>query len=114
MKVSVVVEDDSGHKFHGEVELKPQRKSGKSAHSPKAVARASVKGVSAPAAVRVLWEKGKFKTAQTFGEIERELGELEYNFPKNTLTMALGSAAYLTRRGARGSYRWIQKYKAGA
>lgn len=114
MKVSVVVEDDSGHKFDGEVELKPQRKTGKSGHSPKAVAHASAKGVSAPEALKVLWEKGWFKTSLTFGEIERELGKLGNNFPKNTLTMALGRAVYLTRKGASGSYRWIQKYKAEA
>lgn len=114
MKVSLVVEDDAGRKFHGEVKLKSQRGTAKPAHSSKAVAHNPATAIKATGAVRILWEKGAFKAAQNLSAIEKELGDLDYNFPKNTLTMALGSAKYLTRRGARGNYRWIQKYKAGA
>ena len=64
-------------------------------------------------AVKAAYEKGVFKTEQNLGAIEKALAGLEFNFPKSTLMMALGSASYLTRRGKTGNFRWIQKYKPG-
>lgn len=116
MKMSVVVVDESGRRFEGEVALKPQTHSRKVTAPPSALSRAPDRDrpASAPQAVSALWKKGTFRTPQSFGTIETALSELEYNFPKPTLMMALGSAPFLTRRGPRGNYRWIQKYKAGS
>ena len=116
MRISVLVEDDLGHKFQGEAVLQPQRKASAAPRqrSTSSHSASSGKPPKPKHALKMLYEKGVFKTDQTFGAIEVELGRLEYNFPKPTLMMALGSVPFLTRRGAKGSYRWVQKYKPGA
>lgn len=115
MKVSLTVEDDSGHVYTGQVILKPENRARK---------RTIAKPVHAPApgaahptrvtdALKRLHEAGKFKKEMTLKNVE-ELAKMECNFPKPTLMMALSRAKFLTRRGKAGSYRWIQKYKGRA
>lgn len=116
MKISVIMEDDSGRQFHGEAVLSPRRRGGRSARRGETAthSRASGRAPKPKDALRVIYEKGVFKDEKNLASIQAELAKLEYNFPKSTLMMALGSASYLTRRGTRGNFRWIQKYKPGA
>jgi|GEM_PF-2147143 hypothetical protein len=115
MKVTVPVEDDSGGQFSGEAVLKPRSKGATAIRREKAPAyvRASNKPPKPKHVLKGLHEKGVFKAEKTFAAIEQEVANLECNFPRSTLMMALGSARFLTRRGTKGNYRWIQKYKPG-
>lgn len=115
MKVSVLVEDDSGQQYRGEIILKPHHRGKMATSQEKAAghAHASSKPPKPKHALRTLHEKGVFRTEKTFGAVEQEVAKLECNFPKPTLMMALGSAPFLTRRGTKGNFRWIQKYKPG-
>ena len=117
MKVSVIVKDNSGNIFEGEADLRLKR------HGIKSVAARRALPGSSPAAaaesghprtptdgLRRLYEKGVFKAQREFKEVEEELAKIDCNFPKPSLAKALERAEFLTRRGKRGSYRWIQKY----
>jgi hypothetical protein len=66
--------------------------------------------MSCPSALGELWKDEKFKQALSFPDIQAALGIEGYNFPRNTVMMALQSADFLTRRGGRGNYTWTQKY----
>ena len=107
MKIRIEVITDDGMVFHGETELVRAQK-----HEP-AFPRAhetKTGNVKCPDAVRDLWQKGKFKLSSSFATIKDELSQSGFNFPDNTLMMALSSARYLTRRGSKGSYTWSQRH----
>lgn len=65
--------------------------------------------ISATERVQYLWEKGTFKSAQAFSAIDEQLAKSGYNFSTAELGMALLRAPYLTRKGKRGGYTYIQK-----
>ena len=65
--------------------------------------------ISATDRLQYLWESGLFKTAKKVSEIDSILAKQEYNFTAAELGMALKRAPYLTRKGKRGSYTYIQK-----
>jgi len=65
----------------------------------------------APQALKVLWARKFFDGKERrFQEIKKELSKLGCNPSDKTLHMALKNAKYLTRRGKRGHYLYIQKY----
>jgi hypothetical protein len=68
----------------------------------------------APQALKHLWEKkffdGKYRK---FTAIKKEIGKLHCNPSDQTMQAALGAAKYLTRKGQRGNYSYIQKYPSG-
>jgi hypothetical protein len=109
MKVILKIEDDSGRIYQGEILLgaqgaakKIQRKKEKHAvsESPRTPARS-------------LHAQGVFKSERALAVVEAELAKIDCNFPKASLAKALERADFLTRRGTRGSYRWIQKFNPG-
>jgi len=114
MKVRLMIEDDSGRTYSGEVALdshgfakKVQQKQPKTKQAPG--------GPKKPTeALQHLFEKGLFKAELSLGKVESELGKIDCNFPKASLAKALERADFLTRRGTRGNYRWIQRHKPGA
>ncbi len=63
-----------------------------------------------PHLLRELWSQGFFSSEKTFPSIKVELGKLGSNPSDPNLGMALGDATFLTRRGKRGKYRYIQKH----
>jgi len=65
---------------------------------------------TAPEALKFLWRKKFFKEERSFWEIKKEVGKLECNPSDPNLHMALKYAKYLTRRGSKGTYSYIQKY----
>jgi hypothetical protein len=65
--------------------------------------------ISATNQLQNLWEKGVFKVAKKISEIDTCLAKDGYNFTPAELGMGLKRAAYLTRKGKRGAYTYIQK-----
>lgn len=65
--------------------------------------------ISATARLQHLWKTGLFRTAKKLSEIDAALAKQEYNFTTAELGMALKRAPYLTRKGKRGGYTYIQK-----
>jgi len=65
---------------------------------------------TAPAALKILWEEKVLKNWKKIPEIIKELSKREYNFPLKSVDMALRRATYLTHKGKRGGYEYIQKY----
>lgn len=116
MRVKLTIEDDSGRTYRGEVVL-DSRGSAKTVErrgprpKPKHISSDPKKPTRA---LKHLHEKGIFKTERNLGEVETELGKMDCNFPKPSLAMALERADFLTRRGTRRNYRWIQRYKPDA
>ena len=60
--------------------------------------------------VLILWEEKFFRATRTTPEIVEALAQRENHFPTNALSMALERAKFLTRRGKKGAYEYIQQY----
>ena len=65
---------------------------------------------TAPQALKSLWKGKIFLKAKDFRSIEQVLEKRGYNFTEKNLLMALKSARFLTRRGNKGNYKYIQKH----
>jgi hypothetical protein len=65
---------------------------------------------TATEALTVLWKEGFVRNWQSKPKIVAHLAETEHHFEGPELGMALKRARYLSRRGERGSYEYIQKY----
>ncbi|MGH9427353.1 MAG: hypothetical protein ACRD2L_13750 [Terriglobia bacterium] len=113
MKVRLTIEDDAGRTYHGQVVL-VSRHATKSARKKSAPRHASGDPRTPAQALKLLHTQGIFKTERTLRVVETELAKMDCNFPKASLAKALERADFLTRRGTRGNYRWIQRFKPGA
>lgn len=65
---------------------------------------------SATEALKILWEDEFFSTWKLKGPVVEALAKKGNHFSDAELGMALMRAGYLTRRGKRGQYEYIQKY----
>lgn len=65
---------------------------------------------TAPTALRILWKEGVFSTPKNVRTIEGELAKRGYNFGDKNLMMALRSSKFLTRKGQKGSFSYVQKH----
>jgi hypothetical protein len=65
---------------------------------------------SATDAMKILWEEKFFSTWKQKGPVVEALAKRGNHFSDAELGMALMRASYLTRRGKRGQYEYIQKY----
>lgn len=65
---------------------------------------------TAPGALKILWKEKIFMKSKDVKAIENELEKRGYNFGDKALMMALKGAKFLTRKGARGSYQYVQKH----
>ena len=65
---------------------------------------------TATGTLSLLWSDEFFKSWQTSPQIVERLAQDGYHFSTPELLMALKRAKYLTRRGKRGSYEYIQKH----
>src|SRR6266536_4335264 len=98
MKVKIELITDEGAVFHGDANLiRVTSRSTQTRISPSPLKSGKV---SCRDAVRQLWQKGKFGPALSFSDVKNELAKDGFNFPNNTLMMALSTATYLTRRGS--------------
>ena len=65
----------------------------------------------APQALKYVWEKKFFdKHQRKFQEIKDEISKIGCNPSDETLHMALKGAKYLTRKGKKGKFLYIQKF----
>jgi hypothetical protein len=65
---------------------------------------------SATEALRILWEDEFFVTWKQKAPVVEALAKMGNHFSDAELGMALMRASYLTRRGKRGQYAYIQKF----
>lgn len=65
--------------------------------------------ISATEQTLILWKSGFFKVAKKLRQVDEKLMAAEYNFSVAELGKALERAYYLTRRGKRGAYEYVQK-----
>jgi hypothetical protein len=65
---------------------------------------------TAPDALRLLWQEKVFLKPKDVRTIEAELAKRGYNFADKNLMMALKDAKFLTRKGERGNYSYVQKH----
>lgn len=65
---------------------------------------------TATEALLMLWREGFFRKWQSTPNVVEHLAGREHHFEGPELGMALKRARYLSRRGKRGSYEYIQKY----
>ena len=56
-----------------------------------------------------LWQKGFFSQERTFAQVVKKLGALGSNPQPPALSKALSRAQFITTRGKRGQYRYVQK-----
>jgi len=61
-------------------------------------------------AIESLWKEKVFSQPKRISEVKKELTARGYNFSDPTIAMALKSAVYLTRKGKRGDFSYVQKY----
>jgi hypothetical protein len=110
MKITIQIVDGTGNVYAGEAVLEHVSGDRRGVNRVKSKPRNPSSKVSCPSAINGLWKKEKFKQVRSFVDVKAALAEDGYNFPRNTVMMALQSAAFLTRHGGRGSYVWTQKY----
>lgn len=60
--------------------------------------------------LKVLWSEKFFEKWEKVSEITKNFCKDHHHFSNAELGMALKRAKYLTRRGKRGSYEYIQKH----
>ena len=65
---------------------------------------------TAPDALKILWKEKVFFKPKDVKTIEAELEKRGYNFNDKNLMMALKLSKFLTRKGNRGNYLYVQKY----
>ena len=66
--------------------------------------------LTAPQALRILWQEKVFLKPKDVRTIEAELAKGGYNFTDKNLMMALKDAKFLTRKGDKGNYTYVQKH----
>jgi hypothetical protein len=67
---------------------------------------------SVPQLLKDLWGQGFFSSEKQFQSVKNQLSKVGSNPSDAALRMALNRAKFLTQRGTRGDYRYIQKYAA--
>lgn len=109
MKLRYEIVMDDGVLYTGEAVLHKQ--AGKAVAQKPIRVKEMPKVVKCPAALKLLWERGKFKSRLSLSDVKAALKDGGgYDFPDNTLFVALSRSAFLTQKGAKGSYTWGQKY----
>jgi hypothetical protein len=63
-----------------------------------------------PDALKILWKEKVFLKPKDFRAIEADLEKRGYNFTDKNLMMALKGAKFLTRKGEKGDYLYVQKH----
>lgn len=60
--------------------------------------------------LKTLWEEKVFKKWVKIADVVKEFSKRGYNFPLKNVNMSLQRAKYLTYKGKRGNYEYIQKH----
>jgi len=72
--------------------------------------RGGVVAKTATESLKLLWEDGFFRGWKDKAAIDAALSKKGNHFSVPELGMALKRAKHLTRKGKRGTYKYIQKY----
>jgi|ERR1700733_5442405 len=114
MKAIIQIVDDAGNAYASEIVLQKVRPNGnisaKSTTTSSKTGGVSTAKITCPAAIERLWKNGKFKQPLAYPDVKVGLSGEGFNFPRTTVMMALARAAFLTKRGAQGTYTWTQKF----
>lgn len=65
---------------------------------------------TAPDALKILWKEKVFLKTINLIEIRNALEKRGYNFSDKNLMMALKNAKFLTRKGNKGNFTYVQKH----
>lgn len=65
---------------------------------------------TAPGALKILWKEKFFLKSKSVAEVRDTLEKKGYNFTDPNLMMALINVKFLTRKGTRGSFKYVQKH----
>ena len=65
---------------------------------------------TAPDALKILWKEKIFLKLKNFNEVKAELEKRGYNFTDYNLGMALKNAKFLTRKGSKGDFTYVQRH----
>ncbi len=71
-----------------------------------------MKSQSLPETLKSLWSQGFFSSDRDFETVRAELGKVGINPADPALSMALRRSKFLTQKGKRTQYRFIQKFAA--
>jgi len=102
MKVYVKVTDEKNQTYEGTVELTKSRKQ-------KAKKQTEIKIRGPTDVVKELYFQNHFENERTLNEVEKKFKSKKYNFGLAGISLALDRAKFLSRKGKRGSYSYIQK-----
>ena len=67
-------------------------------------------GKNTPQLLEEIWNIGFFKSAKSFDQVQKELERLGCNPQRSALQMALSRSSFLTKRGTKGTYTYIQRH----
>ena len=65
---------------------------------------------TAPDALKILWGEKVFLKPKNVAGVRKILEKCGYNFGDKTLLMALKNAKFLTRKGSKRDYTYVQKH----
>jgi len=65
---------------------------------------------TAPGALKILWKGKFFLKGKRVAEVRDTLEKKGYNFTDHNLMMALKNAKFLTRKGSKGNFKYVQKH----
>lgn len=60
--------------------------------------------------LRILWGKGFLRVPRKISDVVVEFSKIGYNFSLTNIDKTLQRAQYLTRKGKRGAYKYVQRY----
>ena len=109
MKAQITITHD-GNTYTGQVMLERSAAESPSKTSRMKATRVSAKAIGASDAVSRTYETGFFAFAKSFSAVEAELSKAGFHFNKSSVMYALRHAEFLQTRGAKGSYKFVQKY----
>lgn len=102
MKVHVKVTDDKNQTYEGTVELIKSRKQ-------KSQKQIEIKIRGPTDVIKELYFQNYFENERTLNEVENKFKSKKCNFGLTGISKALDRAKFLSRKGKRGSYSYIQK-----
>jgi hypothetical protein len=104
-----------GKRFVGAADLHPVDSEGTRPASQTAGSDAPRDVARKPSgAVDLAYRKGFFKERRALSEVVDELQQVGYFFSRQSILAALKAARFLAQTGARGSYRFVQKFPPSA
>lgn len=110
MMVKLVITHE-GQRFAGEVELHAAGSEARDAGARGAGTDAAEGVARKPSeAVDLAYRKGFFKERRALSDVVDELQRAGYFFSRQSILAALKAARALAQTGARGSYRFVQKF----